>query len=148
MCGQTAYDWKTMPRLRRSAAMLRRRSASKNVSLPTAIRPSSGCWKPAIDMSVVDLPQPLGPSSVKSSPCSTAKLTWSSARCSPNVLLSSSAWISGIVSSQRAAVEELRADAEYDDGDHDLHHRQGRDGTDGALDELTASSCPSPRCRA
>src|SRR5215216_2659809 len=106
-----------MPRLRRSAGTLTRRDASKNVSSPTAIRPRSGDWKPAIDISVVDLPQPLGPSSVNSSPSSTAKLTSSSARWSPNSLTRLSTWISGtVLSSRDADLEQLRADGEH-------HHR-------------------------
>ena len=64
-----------MPRLRLSAAMLTRRPASKKVSSPTAMRPSSGVWNPATDIRVVDLPQPLGPSSVKSSPSTTWNVT-------------------------------------------------------------------------
>src|SRR6266545_1402850 len=135
MCGQTAYDWKTMPRLRRSAAMLRRRSASKNASSPTAIRPSSGVWKPAIDMSVVDLPQPLGPSRVKSSPSTTWNVTSSSARWSPNCLTSPSTWISGIVSSGWADLEQAGADRQDDHRHGDLHHRERRHGADDPLDE-------------
>src|SRR4051794_3580508 len=135
MCGQTAYDWKTIPRLRRSAGTSRRRDASKNVSDPTEIRPDSGRWNPAIDISVVDLPQPDGPSSVNSSPSRTVKPTSSRARASPNCLTSDSTWISGIVTSRFADLEELRA-AQQDEHRHcDLHDRQRRDWADDALDE-------------
>src|SRR5215210_2633239 len=137
MCGHTAYDWKTMPRLRCSAGSATRLSASNTVCSPTAIRPASGCWKPAIDISVVDLPQPLGPSSVKSSPSSTSKLTSSSARWSPNSLTRFSTWISGTVLSFRDPdLEQLCADREHDHRDHDLHHGEGGDRADEPLDEL------------
>src|SRR5258708_25653044 len=94
--------------------------------------PASGCWKPAIDISVVDLPQPLGPSSVKNSPSRTLKLTPLSARVSPNDFARPSTRISGIALPQARPQEPRRNE---DDGDrrHQLHHRQGRDGTDRAL---------------
>src|SRR5215218_4228194 len=136
MCGHTAYDWKTMPRLRCSAATSTRRSASKNVSAPTAILPSFGDWKPAIDISVVDLPHPDGPSRVKSSPSATVKLTLSSARWSPNSFTSDSTWISGIVTSRHADLGQPRPDREHDDCDGDLHDRERRDRPDRTLDEL------------
>src|SRR6266540_789959 len=135
MCGQTAYDWKTTPRLRRSAGTSTPRSASKTTFPPTAMRPSSGVCRPAIDISVVDLPHPLGPSRVKSSPSPTWKLTSCSARCSPNSLTSVSTRMSGIVTSSDPELEDARADGEHDDGDGDLHHRQRCDGADDALDE-------------
>src|SRR5215211_1200915 len=126
-----------MPRLRRSAGTATFRPASKNVSLPTAMRPCSGCWKPAIDISVVDLPHPDGQSSVKSSPSRTAKLTSSCARWSPNSLTRLSTWISGtVISSRDADLEQLRTRAEHDDGDRDLHHGESRYRPGHALDEL------------
>src|SRR5919198_1274507 len=131
MCGQTAYDWKTIPRFRRSAGTLSRRAASKKVSSPTAIRPSSGTWKPAIDISVVDFPQPDGPSSVKSSPSRTANSTWSSARCSANCLTRPSTWISGTVGT--SDLEQLGAEPEHDHRDPDLEDGKRRDRTDRPL---------------
>src|SRR5215216_4720205 len=137
MCGHTAYDWKTIPRLRCSAGTSIRRSASKNVSAPIAMRPSSGVWKPAIDISVVDLPQPLGPSSVKSSPSWTSKPTWSSALCSPNCLTRLETWISGTaISSRDADLEHLGADGEHHHRDRHLHHRECGHRADRSLDEL------------
>src|SRR5215212_4614363 len=124
MCGQTAYDWKTMPRLRCSAGTSILRSASKNVSAPIAMRPSFGVWNPASDISVVDFPQPLGPRSVKSSPSATVNPTWSSARWSPKSRTRPSTWISGIVNSCHPDLEQLRADRQRG-------HRPDR-----ALDEL------------
>src|SRR4051795_60383 len=126
MCGQTAYDWKTIPRLRRSAATFNRCEASKNRSPPTAMRPSSGVWKPAIDISVVDLPQPLGPSSVKSSRSATSKETSSRARLSVNCLTRDVTWISGIVTSRHADLQDEGAEHEHEHGDAHLHHGERR----------------------
>src|SRR6266540_6086094 len=136
MCGQTAYDWKTMPRLRRSAGTLTRRPGSKNVSPPTTMRPPSGRCSPATHMSVVDLPQPLGPSSVKSSPSSTRNSTSSSARCPPNCLTSRSTWISGIVTSRHASLEHGGADRKHNHRRGHLDERERGDGTDHPLQEL------------
>src|SRR5215213_6979888 len=113
-----------MPRFRRSGATLSRRDGSKKVSSPTSIVPASGRWKPARDISVVDLPQPDGPSSVKSSPSRTEKPTWSSARWWPNSLTSPSTWISGIVISLHSELQDSGAD------------RESGDRADGSLDEL------------
>src|SRR5229473_7101024 len=74
MCGQIAYDWNTIPRLRRSAARSTRVPQSTNVSSPQAMSPSSGVWKPAMHIRVVVLPQPEGPSSVTNSVSLTVKL--------------------------------------------------------------------------
>src|SRR3954453_21456341 len=81
------------------------------------MRPASGVWKPEIDMSVVDFPQPLGPSSVKSSPSATSNETSSSARLSVNCLTRDSTWISGIVTSRHADLEDDRAEEEHEDRD-------------------------------
>jgi hypothetical protein len=45
-----------------------------------ASSPEEIASRPAIMRSVVDLPQPEGPSSTMNSPCATARLTWSTAR--------------------------------------------------------------------
>jgi hypothetical protein len=42
---------------------------------PTETTPESGCSRPAIERSVVDLPHPDGPNRVNSSPGLTVKLT-------------------------------------------------------------------------
>src|SRR5262245_26882652 len=47
---------------------------------PTLISPARGLSNPAIERRVVVLPQPLGPSSVKSLPAGTSKVTSSAAR--------------------------------------------------------------------
>src|SRR3954464_6147365 len=99
------------------------------------MRPASGVWKPAIDMSVVDFPQPLGPSRVNSSPSTTSNETSSSARLSVNCLTRDSTWISGIVTSRHADLEDDRAEEEHEHRDADLHHREGRDRADDSLQE-------------
>ena len=57
-----------MPRLRSSGVRKTLLSVSTKVVPPTAIAPPVGCSRPAMQFSVVDLPQPLGPSRVKNSP--------------------------------------------------------------------------------
>src|SRR2546423_9678729 len=52
------------------------------------MRPSSGRSKPAIRRSVVVLPEPDGPSSVKNSPAATSRSTSSTATTEPNDLRS------------------------------------------------------------
>src|SRR4051794_10962177 len=67
-----------MPRPRRLAATLtdlRPAPAEKMVRSFTAIMPESGRSRPAIERSVVVLPQPDGPRSVNISPFSTDRLT-------------------------------------------------------------------------
>src|ERR1700756_1762931 len=57
--------------------------AAENMSLPaTSISPALGRSRPAIERSVVVLPQPDGPSRVKSLPSGTSKLTSCAARTS------------------------------------------------------------------
>src|SRR5215468_8131811 len=72
MCGHTAYDWKTMPRLRRFGARKSRRRGD------------------ATRRRVVVLPQPLGPRRVKTSPRRTDRLTSSTALVVPNSLVTRS----------------------------------------------------------
>jgi hypothetical protein len=55
---------------------------SNIVRLPMTMRPACGRSSPAMQRSVVVLPQPEGPSSVMSLPVSTARLTPSTARTS------------------------------------------------------------------
>ncbi len=74
MCGHSAYDWKTRPRLRPSGGTALRGFPSKKTWSPTRMVPDSGFSRPATQESVVDLPQPDGPSGVKNSPSSTVKL--------------------------------------------------------------------------
>src|SRR5260370_2902434 len=126
MCGQIAYDWKTMPRLRRSAARSMRASRSKKTSSPQPIRPASGVWKPAIASSVVVLPQPDGPSKVTSSLSRTVKRTSSRTLVSENDLLMGSIRMSGIARSP----QDPGAEQEYRGDDDNLENRQGGDRAD------------------
>src|SRR5579884_1511246 len=59
-------------------------------SLSSRIVPSLGVSKPAIMRRMVVLPQPLGPSSVRNSPCSTVRWMWSTAVTRPKYLVRSS----------------------------------------------------------
>src|SRR5919106_2999741 len=69
-----------MPRPRRFGGTNTPRTEEKITEPPTTISPARGRSSPAIERSVVVLPQPLGPSSVKSLPCGTSKLTSCAAR--------------------------------------------------------------------
>src|SRR5215212_6283160 len=73
MCGQSAYDWKTIPMSRLLGGTLIRRAASKTVRSPKAIWPSSADSRPAMQRSVVVLPHPLGPSKTRNSPSSISR---------------------------------------------------------------------------
>src|SRR5688572_13331220 len=75
MCGQMAYDWNTIPKPRRLGAMTTAFADEYTTRSWTAVSPSRGRSSPAIERSVVVLPQPLGPSSVKSWPSGTANET-------------------------------------------------------------------------
>src|SRR3989475_6905770 len=90
MCGQIAYDWKTMPRLRLCGATNTRAGTEATTRPRSAISPASGCSSPATRRRVVVLPQPLGPSSVKSSPRSTSSEAPSRARTAPKTLVTPS----------------------------------------------------------
>src|SRR5271163_2718496 len=63
------------------------------------MRPLSGCSKPAISRNSVVLPQPDGPSSANSSPCSTDSDTSSTAATAPKFLLTALISRSGIAGS-------------------------------------------------
>src|SRR3989304_9918128 len=69
---------------------------------PTSIVPEPGWRKPAIRRSNVDLPEPEGPSSAKSSPGSIATLTFSRTRVAPNAsetfLNATGTWRCGFIS--------------------------------------------------
>src|SRR6516165_2170907 len=64
-----------MPKLRLLGATKIPFSEEKTTCLPTSIAPDCGRSRPAMERSVVVLPQPLGPSSVKSFPSGTVKFT-------------------------------------------------------------------------
>src|SRR5262245_5735606 len=82
MCGKSAYDWKTRPRLRRC-------TATRVMSSPARITcPPSGSTSPATVRSSVLLPQPEGPRRETNSPGATSSVTSSTATTDPNVLRS------------------------------------------------------------
>ena len=83
MCGQMAYDWKTMPIGRLCGGVHMPRLDDTSTASSSVMSPSSGRSSPAMQRSVVDLPQPDGPSSVKNAPDSTSNVTSSTARTSP-----------------------------------------------------------------
>ena len=66
MCGQIAYDWKTIPIGRLCGPTKTPRPGSETTLPPISIAPPSARSSPAISRSVVVLPQPLGPSRVTS----------------------------------------------------------------------------------
>src|SRR5579864_9404780 len=72
-----------MPMLRFSVGTKTLRSAELTRRSPSQISPWSGSSRPAIMRRVVVLPQPLGPRSTSSSPCSTSNVSWSTARMLP-----------------------------------------------------------------
>ena len=75
MFGNSAYDWNTIPTLRRFAGLF-------VMSFPAiVIVPAVGRSKPAIIRSVVVLPQPDGPRNDTNSPFSAARLKSSTAAC-------------------------------------------------------------------
>src|SRR5438552_7364613 len=84
MCGKSAYCWKTM--------LTERRLAETDVTSRACktILPSSGTSKPAIILSVVVFPQPLGPSSEKNSPSPIDSVTSFTAATVPKPLLTPS----------------------------------------------------------
>src|SRR5262252_6625014 len=69
-----------MPKLRLFGATKILFSTDDSTLAPTVTSPAFGRSRPAIERSVVVLPQPLGPSSVKSCPWGTSKLTSCAAR--------------------------------------------------------------------
>src|SRR5688500_19537822 len=99
--------------------------------LPTVIPPERGRSRPAMERSVVVLPQPLGPRSVKSLPCGTSKLTSCAARIvwprSPRYSVQRPATVSklGFLDSELAA-DPLR-DQHLDEELDDEHHPQRRE---------------------
>src|ERR1700704_218030 len=69
-----------MPKPRRLGATKTLRAEEYTTRSPTLISPARGRSRPAIERSVVVLPQPLGPSKVNNFPSGTSKLTSCAAR--------------------------------------------------------------------
>src|SRR5260370_8034428 len=96
---------------------------SEKASSPQVVRPASGVWNPAIDISVVVFPQPDGPSSVTNSLSLTVKLTSSRTRLDPNDLARCSTRISDMTN----APDRSRAEGCRDRDDEDLDDRERGD---------------------
>src|ERR1700730_9084279 len=79
-----------MPRLRRFGATKTRRGTEATTRPRNVISPPSGRSRPATRRKVVVLPQPLGPSSVNTSPRRTSSAARSTAGWEPKTLLTSS----------------------------------------------------------
>src|ERR1700730_13099501 len=90
MWGHTAYDWKTMPRLRRFGATNTCGGTEATTRPRKVISPASGRSSPATRRRVVVLPQPLGPSNVNTSPRRTSSDARSTAGWAPKGLRTSS----------------------------------------------------------
>src|SRR5882757_3081771 len=114
-----------MPRSRCSAGRLRP-AASYSTRSPWVMVPVSGVWKPAIDMSVVVLPQPLGPSRVTKLPSGTVKSTSSRTLVLPKVWDS---WLTVISGMAAAFLTQVPAQSEdQGEGDEDdLDQGEGGD---------------------
>src|SRR6266700_372704 len=117
-----------MPRLRSSAGRSIPAARSTNVWFPQAMTPPSGRWNPAIDIRVVVLPQPDGPSRVTNSLSLTVKLTSSRTLLAPNDLVRCSTRISAMA----GFPDEACAEQEHDGDDGDLDDGQGGDRPDDA----------------
>ena len=73
MCGQSAYDWKTIPIWRLLGATSMPCAASYTTRSPNAMCPSSAVSSPARQRRVVVFPHPLGPSRTRNSPGSISR---------------------------------------------------------------------------
>ena len=92
--GKSAYDWNTMEMPRRAGG------SPVTSASPIVMRPDVSVSRPATRRSVVDLPQPDGPSSTTSVPTAASKLTSSTARVAPQDLVTRWREIAGIASAR------------------------------------------------
>src|SRR5262249_20519970 len=90
MCGHTAYDWKTMPRLRRFGARESRRRAEGTTRSRSGVSPPSGGSSPPARGRGGVLPQPPRPRRGENTPRRTDRLTSSTALVVPNSLVTRS----------------------------------------------------------
>src|SRR3954465_11136928 len=109
-----------MPRLRASGCRNVPASVSTKVVPPPVIDPPVGRSRPAMQFSGVDLPQPLGPSSVKNSPSLMVKLLSYRTVLSPNCLRRFLTTSPALSFSSHQQV----CDCHEDCGDSDLEGRQ------------------------
>src|SRR5687767_13760989 len=99
-------------------------------SPPTLISPERGFSRPAIERKVVVLPQPLGPSRVKSFPCGTSKLTSCAARtalpCSSTYSVQRPLTFSNSGFLDPEALAGELSDQHQDEQRNDEHHAERR----------------------
>src|SRR3954464_2883619 len=98
---------------------------------PTLISPERGFSRPAIERSVVVLPQPLGPSSVNSFPAGTSKLTsWAARmtwpRSSAYSVQSPLTFSTSAFPYSEAFADQLR-DQDQEEEPDDEHHAERRE---------------------
>src|SRR5436853_283437 len=130
-------SWKTMaicaPRTRRIAsASLASRSSPSKSTRPAATRPGGGTSR-MMDSEVTLFPQPLSPTSPRTSPRPMAKLTPSTARSTPCAVAK---WVSRPCTSRSADMSDLETRieriaqpvAEKIDGQHGQHDREPGEG--------------------
>src|SRR4051812_42499588 len=109
--------------------MSRRNGGRSTTDRPASrIAPASGCRKPAIRLSVVDFPQPDGPSSVKNSPGGTARSIPSTAAWAAKVLRIFSSSTAGSATDRAsvdiiANLEEVLDCEHQDERDHERDYR-------------------------
>src|ERR671919_1240137 len=120
-----------MPRPRRFGGTNTPRTEEKITEPPTTISPARGRSRPAIERRVVVLPQPLGPSSVKSLPGGTSKLTSCAARTT--LPRSSTYWVQSSLTVSTLGLLDAEALADplrhhhQDEERDDEHHAEGRE---------------------
>src|SRR6476659_3350022 len=129
MFGKRAYDWNTIPTLRRFAGLF-------VMSVPSTVMvPAVGRSKPAIIRRVVVLPQPDGPRNETNSPFSAWRLKFSTAAVWPNrfwtpvssrkVMVSSSLSSAADLDLRPLAPPEQRDEHHGDPGQSERHQRAG-----------------------
>src|SRR6266849_2336259 len=130
-------SWKTMafraPRTRRIAsASLASRSSPSKSTRPAVTRPGGGTNR-MMDSEVTLFPQPLSPTSPRTSPRSMAKLTPSTARSTPCAVAK---WVSRSCTARSGGTSDLEARveriaqpvAEEVDGQHGQHDGEAGEG--------------------
>src|SRR5437763_2477239 len=119
-----------MPRPRAFGGTKRFLCDEKTSSPPTAISPSRGRSRPAIERRVVVLPQPLGPSRVKSLPGGTSNATSCAARIawprSPTYSVQSPFTVSkSELPDSELAAKPLRREHQHEEREDQHHAKRG-----------------------
>src|SRR5882762_7733024 len=120
-----------MPRPRRFGGTKMPRCEEYTTSPPTEISPCRGLSRPAMERSVVVLPQPLGPRSVNSFPCGTSKAISCAARIAWPRSSTYSVHNPVTLSTSCVLDAEFPADPLREQHEHeqtqDEHHAEGRE---------------------